>query len=245
MGGSTGRTKDKIIQAMYDAELQGKRIPVKDLAKLLELKNNTISEHLRNLYEKHGYVRETPHLRGRWELTEAGRSYIEALQVRQSGIEYYGIIAAGPAVPILDNPGEHVASLNLDPHIHFAMRVRGDSMVSYGILDGDLVIFRRVSNWLEVPEGTIVAARVPEGTGADGDDWLEQLEQNTRCGEGAHMPPLDHVTLKRFDGRFRAYLSQGIEYQRAWVKLHGSKGVWQPPAVAIAGVMVRLVREYE
>ena len=192
MGGLTGRTKDNIILAMHEAELCTRQIYVKDIAEQLKVKINTISGHLRDLHDRYGYVRERDELRGRWGLTGEGCAYAESLRPRPSGISYRGIIAAGPAVPIMESIDEPLVNLDLDPQTHFAMRVRGDSMVSYDILDGDLVIFRRVSNWLEVGEGKIVAARVPEGTGVGDEDWLAALDRSARAGEGAQAPALDH-----------------------------------------------------
>jgi len=244
MGGSTGRTKDSIIVAMYTAEQHGSNVTVTELSQLTGLKLNTISGHLSELRERFGYTREWANLRGRWALTNAGRAYAETLQPPSASIEYQGMIAAGPAVPIMEGISEPLQIPDLDPTKHFAMRVRGDSMVSYGILDGDLVIFRRVSTWLEAHEGQIVAARVPEGTGADAEDWVASLERRG-SEEGAQAPALDHVTLKRFDARLRAYIHQGVEGRRADVRLRGSKGTLRPAAVAIAGVLVRTIRDHE
>lgn len=246
MGGSTGQTKDSILLAMAQAERQGKRIFVKDLAVLANVRMSTISGHLRELHEKFGYVCEHKSLRGRWGLTDNGRSYAESLlpPSLEYGIGYWGFIAAGPAVPMVDSPLEQLPTMNLDPLTHFAMHVRGGSMVTYDILDGDLVVFRRVSSWTEVGEGKIVAACVPEGTGVNS-DWLDALERNALADEDAHLPQLDHVTLKQFDARFRAYLHRGLPEQQANIQLRGSNGTLRPRAVAIAGVLVRKIRDYE
>lgn len=243
MGGSTGRTKDNIIIAMYRAEQHGSYVTVTELAKSTKLTLSTISEHLHDLKEKIGHTQESENLRGRWELTDKGRNYAQRMLPPSNSIEYHGVIAAGPAVPIMEGVNEPLNIEDLDPAQHFAMHVRGDSMVSYGILDGDLVIFRRVNTWLEVREGQIVAARVPEGTGIDTGDWIESLDWCSN-DEEAQMPALDHVTLKRFDAKLRTYIHQGNETQRPEIQLHGSNGTLRPTAVAIAGVLVRAIRDY-
>lgn len=47
---------------------------------------------------------------------------------------------------------------------HYALRVRGDSMVDALIADGDVVVLRPAPNPAEIKDGTIVAARVNEAT---------------------------------------------------------------------------------
>jgi SOS-response transcriptional repressor LexA len=243
MGGPTGKNKNHILREMFAAEQQGRHIRVNDLAIQLQRSPSTISEHIADLAIA-GEVIER--LRGEWELTAKGRQRAKSLLPSSSlGIEYRGLIAAGPAIPLgADNLSEYLQIHDLDPASHFALRVRGTSMVGYGILDGDLVILRSVTNWLDVPEGAIVAALVPEGTDVESDDWLEKLERVALTSEGANPSPLDHVTLKKLDIHLRSYLSKGIEQQRVRVKLKGSQGNIRPLAIAVAGVLVRLQRDF-
>jgi repressor LexA len=67
-----------------------------------------------------------------------------------------GRVAAGAPILAEENIEDHVL---LSPEIAqegwFALRVRGDSMVNAGILDGDLVIVRPQS---DAPDGSIVVA---------------------------------------------------------------------------------------
>jgi SOS-response transcriptional repressor LexA len=242
MGGLTGKRKNTILRAMYEAELSGQTIHVKDLASRADVSMSTVSEHLHDLRDRWRYVYEFSSIRGLWKLTTTGHEYAAVLQPIEPGIPFLGDIAAGPALPI-EQIRETLDWPTFDPATHFALRVRGTSMVSYGILDGDIAIFRSVNNWLDVPLGKVVAARVPEGTGVDTDDWLDQLEQRAASLDWTSIPPLDHVTLKVFDGRFRSYLHQGTAGQYATPLLRGSQGSFHPCAVAIAGVLVHLLRE--
>ena len=242
MGGLTGNKKNDILREMFAAEQQGMRVCVTELATRLGRTISTISEHIAGLAEQ-GAVKERQ--RGEWELTAKGRARARALlPPTPNGIEYRGLIAAGPAIPLsAENLGEYLPS-ELDPDQHFAVRVVGTSMVGFGILDGDIAILRAVTNWLDVPDGAIVAALVPEGTDIDADDWMERLNQTALNEEGANLPPLDHVTLKKLDARLRSFLSQGIEQQRIGIKLQGSQGILRPIALAVAGVLVRLQRDF-
>lgn len=239
--GRKGQTKRCIILALYEAEVSGRHISATDLAVLCKLRENTISEHLSDLRERSGFVRECGTLRGWLELTPAGREYARSLQPRAEGIAFRGVIAAGPAAPI-EEINDVITVPEFDPATHFALRVRGTSMVGFGILDGDLVIFRKVESWKDVPDGKIVAARVPEGTGIDGDDWLDHLATTTSEFDN-HTPALDHVTLKQFNARFRSYCRDGVQQRRAAPTLRGSNGVFRPLAIAIDGVMVHLMRD--
>lgn len=240
MGGPTGETKNKILVLMEEAVLQGTRVSVSQLAEQLRRKVNTISEHMSDL-AKSGLIKEL--MRGQWELTNEGLAQAQALKPARMGIEYVGYIAAGPAIPITEALGEQINLQGFDPEIHFAMRVQGTSMVSYGILNDDVVIFRRTKNWLEVPEGKIVAAYVPEGTDLHSGDWLDHMERVTKLIEGGQEPALDHITLKKLDLEMRSYLRQGLEESRIAYKLKGSQGTIYPIAIAIAGFAVHLFRD--
>lgn len=261
MGGPTGRTKNGILRAMYEAEAQGDRVYVKQLAQMLNVKINTISGHMFELAQRQ-YVREQ--MRGQWALTINGRNYAQSLlpqpqsletrddanvfraRQRQSpGIEYRGKIAAGAAISLSqEHLDEYLPPGDLDPERHFAVRVQGKSMIGFGILDGGLAILRSVTNWSEVPAGAIVAALVPEGTDVESDDWLERGKQVERIAEDDHQPLLDHVTLKKVDARMLSYIRQGVAEQRLRVILQGSQGTLRPIAVGVAGVLVRIQRDY-
>lgn len=236
MGGKTGEMKQRILEALYEAEQSGRSITESDLVKLCGRSASTINGHLRELREVSQFVRDCGGVRGWIVLTPAGRTQAQASD-QPSGLPFRGIIAAGPAVRI-EQVNDIFAFPQFDPTQHFALKVHGTSMIHAGILDGDIVIFRRVANWMDVPDGKIVAARVPEGSGGNDQNWHDQFDP----GDG-HLPPLDHVTLKQFTAQFRAYVRQGIEQHRATPILRGNNSVFQPHAVAIDGVMVYLHRD--
>lgn len=241
MGGKTGQTKQRIIEALYAAEQAGRRVTATDLAIACHLSLSTISGHVFDLREKSKFVLDCGDIRGWIELTPSGRAHAQALQPRSEGIPFRGIIAAGPATRI-EQVDDMLAIREFDPAHHFALRVRGTSMISFGILDGDIVILRTVASWQDVPDGKIVAARVPEGTGSDDENWLDSLGG---MADSASVPALDHVTLKQFNARFRSYLRDGLPERQAAPMLRGSNGMFRPLAIAIDGVMVQLLRDYE
>lgn len=242
MGGRKGQTKRQIILALYEAEVSGEHITATDLAALCKRLESTISEHLADLRER-GFVRECGTVRGWLELTSAGRAFARSLLPQPEGIEYRGIIAAGPAARV-EEVHDTLMPPEFDPANHFALKVRGTSMISFGILDGDIAIFRKFEGQ-NIAEGKIVAARVPEGTGIDDDDWLDHLEAWISRYDEAHDPPCDHVTLKQFNARFRSYWRRGVEQQRAVTTLRGSSGSFRPRGIEIDGILAYLMRGYD
>jgi repressor LexA len=62
-----------------------------------------------------------------------------------STIPLLGIIAAGAPIEPIENPEEILvpSNINIDKkYPHYALKIKGDSMVDMGILDGDIVLIR-------------------------------------------------------------------------------------------------------
>ncbi len=71
-----------------------------------------------------------------------------------------GRVHAGPLHAAIENvEGYLPVGTNLSPSQHFALKVRGDSMVGAGIVDGDMVIVRMQPT---ADDGDIVVARVED-----------------------------------------------------------------------------------
>jgi repressor LexA len=76
------------------------------------------------------------------------------------GISILGKIAAGvPIEAIQHEIGFIDAPKEFDPNLHYALEVRGDSMIGIGILEGDIVILRRADS---AETGDIVVALIDE-----------------------------------------------------------------------------------
>jgi repressor LexA len=77
------------------------------------------------------------------------------------GIPVLGRIAAGLPIEAIQNEARRVIAPNPDinPESHFALEVKGDSMIDAGILDGDTVIIERTDT---AQNGEIVVALVDE-----------------------------------------------------------------------------------
>ena len=148
---------------------QGVSPSLADLATTLDVSRATVHEHLVVLKKK-GYLEN---------IEGAGRSWRPLTRPRQSQsvrVPLLGRVAAGAPILAKENIEDWITVDGVnDADQLFALRVRGDSMVEAGILDGDVVIVRKQ----DVAEnGTIVVALV-DGEEAtvkklrrDGDDVL-------------------------------------------------------------------------
>lgn len=112
---------------------------------------NAVRDHLAAI-ERKGYISRRAHSSRGIEIAP------EYLQERQRGLAIVGRVAAGAPIMAIENLDGYLEIENLyDPQRHFALHVRGDSMVDDGIWDGDFVIVR---DQPEVANGEIAVAIV-------------------------------------------------------------------------------------
>ena len=119
--------------------------------------SSTVHNHLNQL-ERRGLIRRDPSKSRTVQLVEeAGRE-----EKRRSAIAVplVGHVAAGAPILAEQNIEDHVMlSAEFAQEGWFALRVRGDSMINAGILEGDLVI---VKPQQEATDGTIIVALVED-----------------------------------------------------------------------------------
>jgi repressor LexA len=125
---------------------------------------STVHAHLANL-ERAGLLRRDPTKPRALELIGARRREEAAPAVEQQRLPLVGQIAAG---------GPLLAEQNIEDEIgvpeplaragDFLLRVRGDSMIEAGILDGDIVVVRRQP---DARDGEIVVALAGDDESAD------------------------------------------------------------------------------
>jgi len=119
--------------------------------------SSTVHNHLNQL-ERRGLIRRDPSKSRTVQLVE-GAEY-EQLRRNAVPVPVIGNVAAG--IPILaeQNIEDHLLlSPDLAGEGWFALRVRGDSMINAGILEGDLVL---VQPQQDAPDGTIIVALVED-----------------------------------------------------------------------------------
>jgi repressor LexA len=119
--------------------------------------SSTVHNHLNQL-ERRGLIRRDPSKSRTVQLVEALQN--EERHRDAVAVPVVGHVAAGAPILAEQNIEDHVI---LSPQFAregwFALRVRGDSMVNAGILDGDLVL---VKPQQDAPDGSIVVALVGE-----------------------------------------------------------------------------------
>jgi repressor LexA len=119
--------------------------------------SSTVHNHLNQL-ERRGLIKRDPSKSRTVQLVENLQG--EDVRRRAIAVPVVGSVAAGTPILAEQNIEDHLMlSPDLAEEGWFALRVRGDSMVNAGILDGDLVIVRPQR---DAPDGTIVVALVED-----------------------------------------------------------------------------------
>ena len=184
---------------------------VRNIGKAVGLaSSSTVHAHLSNL-EKLGVLRRDPTKPRALELLDrATRSAGSAVQgaidkVRPGGLPVVGAVAAGSPVLAEENIEEYVQVPQAagGDEGEYVLKVRGDSMVDAGILEGDYVVVQRRD---EARDGEIVVALV-------GDDeatvkrYFRESDHIRLQPENSSMEPIladDVQILGRVVGLFRS-----------------------------------------
>jgi repressor LexA len=157
---------------------------------------STVHAHLANL-ERAGLLKRDPTKPRALELL--GRDKVEPAPVELPGavsLPLLGQIAAGAPLLAEQNVEEHLAFPSSTKG-DFLLRVRGDSMIEAGILDGDLVIVRSAQ---DARNGEIVVALAGDDESADEATVKTFYRENGRIRlqpENAALEPIyaDYVQI--------------------------------------------------
>lgn len=121
---------------------------VREIGEAVGLRSTaSVSYHLQQLQQK-GFL-QSPNAKGRKRALVTG--------ARPGQIPVVGVVTAGLPILAVENQ-EGTISWDGDPSC-FALRVRGESMIGAGILDGDKVVVRPQPS---ADEGQIVVARIED-----------------------------------------------------------------------------------
>lgn len=136
---------------------------VRDIGKAVGLaSSSTVHAHLANL-EKIGLVRRDPTKPRALELLDRAAQGVQAgvQTFLQPGLPLVGQVAAGQPIVAEENIEEYIQTPSFagGEDGEFLLRVRGDSMVDAGIIEGDLVVVRSQEH---AQDGDIVVALVGE-----------------------------------------------------------------------------------
>jgi repressor LexA len=165
---------------------------------------STVHAHLANL-ERAGLLRRDPTKPRALELT--GRAQLESVPTAElERLPLVGQIAAGGPLLAEQNIEDYVAvpeTLKGD----FLVRVRGDSMINAGILDGDIVVVRRQQS---ARNGEIVVALAGDDESADEATVKRLFRENGRVRLQPENDALEPIYAKHVEilgavtGVFRA-----------------------------------------
>lgn len=119
--------------------------------------SSTVQNHLNHL-ERRGFVRRDPTRSRTVQLVEEAE--VERKRRNAVAVPVVGSVAAGAPILAQENIEERVLlSPDMAQEGWFFLRVRGDSMINAGILDGDLVLVRPQP---DAPDGSIVVALIED-----------------------------------------------------------------------------------
>lgn len=183
-------TRQREVLETIDAHMRERGYPpsVREIGDAVGLSSpSTVHSHLRTL-QRLGYLRRDPTkpraIEVRWDATSGPN--VERRPVRH--VPLVGDVAAGTDVLAHENVEEVVplpADLTGDGEL-FMLRVRGDSMIEAGILDGDFVVARAQA---QAEPGDVVVAGIP-GEEATVKTWALDGDQVVLVPANAALEPM-------------------------------------------------------
>jgi repressor LexA len=166
---------------------------------------STVHAHLANL-ERAGLLRRDPTKPRALELSGRERPASDRPSREEDRLPLLGQIAAGGPLLAAENVEEYVSVPGLVGPADFVLRVKGESMIDAGILDGDYVVVRRQQ---DATQGDIVVALAGDDDSADEATVKRLFREDGRVRlqpENATMEPIyaEHVqVLGKVVGVFR------------------------------------------
>lgn len=168
MSDALSERQNKILDYIrYVTKVRNYPPSVREIGEAVGLSSSsTVHNHLNQL-ERRGLIKRDPSKSRTVQLVEDAE--LDNQRRNAVAVPVIGNVAAGAPILAEQNIEEHVLlSPELAQDGFFLLRVRGDSMVNAGILDGDLVL---VKPQKEAHNGNIVVALV------DGDATVKRFER--------------------------------------------------------------------
>jgi repressor LexA len=154
----------KILHFFADAEDEGRQLSRAEVAQAFGYAfPSAVSKHVEALVRK-GLFQADRDKKRNVRLTETGWAAIGRVPAHR-GVPVLGSIAAGVPIMAVENQSGFIQDIKPHPG-RFALKVRGDSMIDDGILDGDYAVIQADA---KVPDGGIGAVVV------DGDATLKHV----------------------------------------------------------------------
>jgi repressor LexA len=179
---------------------------VRDIGKAVGLaSSSTVHAHLANL-EKVGLLRRDPSKPRAIELLDKAMESAKAAVIGPSGLPLVGHVAAGQPILAEENIEEYVdvPAAAGGEEGDFILRIRGDSMIDAGILEGDYVVVRPQE---VAVDGEIVVAMVGEEPEATVKRFFHEADHVRLQPENTTMEPIrskDVRVLGKVVGLYRS-----------------------------------------
>ena len=177
---------------------------VREIGAAVHLKSpSTVHFHLKKM-EEMGYINKADGKTRAISLPHEAAAVAEELESHRDQVPVLGNVAAGSPILAEENVEEYLKfDTGGTTGEHFALRVRGESMLYAGILPGDLVVVHRQEN---LSNGDIVVALFEDEATVktlkrkDGHVWLmpENPEYQPIDGEGASLLGRVVAVLRRY-----------------------------------------------
>ena len=133
---------------------------VREICEAVHLKStSSVHSHLETL-EKNGYIRRAPTKPRAIEIMDDSFNYLRT-ETEIASIPVIGTVAAGQPLLAVENITDYFPfPANLLPNKEtFILRVKGDSMINMGILDGDYIIVEQTNT---AQNGEVIVALVDD-----------------------------------------------------------------------------------
>jgi repressor LexA len=161
---------------------------VRDIGEAVGLSSSsTVHTHLANL-EKLGLLRRDPTKPRAMELVDRAARGVKGF-VSGPGLPVVGLVAAGSPTVAEENIEDHVAVPDQagGRQGEFILRIRGESMIDAGILDGDLVVVQRSK---VARDGEIVVALVGDESEATVKRFFHEGDKVRLQPENSSLKPI-------------------------------------------------------
>lgn len=143
-----------------DILMKGYPPAVREICEAVHLKStSSVHSHLETL-EKNGYIRRDPTKPRAIEIMDDSFNYLRT-ETEIASIPVIGTVAAGQPLLAVENITDYFPfPANLLPNKEtFILRVKGDSMINMGILDGDYIIVEQTNT---AQNGEVIVALVDD-----------------------------------------------------------------------------------
>ena len=158
-GGKITKKQEEILEYIKDQILERGFPPaVREICQAVHLKStSSVHSHLESL-EKNGYIRRDPTKPRAIEILDES---FQVLRREMVNVPVVGTVAAGQPIFAEQNIENYfpIPSEYMPNQPSFILKVKGDSMVNAGILDGDRVVVQQQST---AENGDIVVALVDD-----------------------------------------------------------------------------------